>query len=254
MVHAVAPAHLQHPLPALVLDLPVHRRAQIDIGQHLRQNPVLQPQRRVAKALQPHALQQAGIHQRAADHNLRPPWPDPRNRCALSIVHLRQPVRQPAHLRCLGHARLDAHKALRLLSSASPACWPAPRSPRPVQPPCPRSQSPNSPAELPSLRICQPQFAIDILLQPRHILFLLADRPCRNSCCSRTAPSGRLAIARMRPPSEWVISQLPPPRSISRQRPRAPPRASPPQGGSAAPPPVPRPPPHSSPSPTSPTP
>ena len=46
--------------------------------------------------------------------------------------------------------------------------------------------------------------------------------PCRNSCCNRTAPRGRLTIWRIRPSSENVISQLPPPRSISKQRPRAP--------------------------------
>ena len=62
--------------------------------QHLRQHAIPQPQRRVAKPLQPQPLQQARIHQRAADDNLRPPWPNPRNRLALRIVHLRQPVRQ----------------------------------------------------------------------------------------------------------------------------------------------------------------
>ena len=46
--------------------------------------------------------------------------------------------------------------------------------------------------------------------------------PRRNSCCSRTAPSGRLTISRIRPWSESVTSQLPPPRSISTHRPLAP--------------------------------
>ena len=45
-----------------------------------------------------------------------------------------------------------------------------------------------------------------------------ADRAARNSSVSRTAPSGRLAISWICPPTENVSSQLPPPRSISSTR------------------------------------
>ena len=45
---------------------------------------------------------------------------------------------------------------------------------------------------------------------------------CRNSSCNRTAPNGIVTIVLMRPPSDNVTSQLPPPKSISRHFPRAP--------------------------------
>jgi hypothetical protein len=85
-IDPIAPRRGQHALPALVLELPVGGGAGILLGQHLGQNAVAQPQRRVAEAGQPEALQQFGEDLRAGHDNLRPPRPDALDRRALGSV------------------------------------------------------------------------------------------------------------------------------------------------------------------------
>ncbi len=53
------------------------------LGQHLGQDAVAQPQRGVAKALQPEALQQLGKDLRTGHDDLCPPRPDALDRLAL---------------------------------------------------------------------------------------------------------------------------------------------------------------------------
>ena len=111
-IDAIAPRRRQHALPALVLELAMRRGARVLLGQHLRQDAVAQPQRRIAKARQPEALQQLGEYLRSGHDNLRPPRPDARHRFALGQRHLGELAGQLAHCLCRGHSRRQGRAAL----------------------------------------------------------------------------------------------------------------------------------------------
>jgi hypothetical protein len=81
-----------------MLELAVSAGASVLLGQHLGQNPVAQPQRRIAEARQPKALQQLCENLRAGHNNLRPPRPDAFHSHALGQRHRDELVSQSAHL------------------------------------------------------------------------------------------------------------------------------------------------------------
>ena len=111
-VDVVTIADLKHASPALTFDLLVDFRAQIDLAQHLREHAVAQAQRRVAKAAEVEALQQAGVDLRAADDDLRATRADAGHRFALGVGHLDQLVGKAADVGRGCIPRPDPHKSL----------------------------------------------------------------------------------------------------------------------------------------------
>ena len=175
------------PSPTFILDLLMHRCPQIHLRQHLRQYPVPQPQRRIAKSLQPQPLQQARIHQRAADNDLRPPRPDPRHRRPLRVVHLRQLVSQLANLPRSAVIFRLAPALLRQSLLLRPLAM------------CPLASA--SAAAVPDVATTNPTRGVPNFLSARRSsrsinCFNLATSSFaggslgKNSSCSRTAPSG----------------------------------------------------------------
>ena len=97
-VDAITLDGFEYRFPAFRLNLPARTRAAVVLGSHLRQHAVPQAEWRIAKPLQPQAVQQFLIYDGAGHNDLGAPWPDSFD---LSPLRHRQPgqsLSNAAHL------------------------------------------------------------------------------------------------------------------------------------------------------------
>ena len=221
-----------------------------DLGEHLRQMPLPQSQRRVAKSFQPQPLQHVRIHLRAAEDisDRRGPIPGIDARCTLLIFVSRSAAAAPPPDLSSPPPPASAFLRRRVLHSPA-ACRRACLRERRRRP---RSRNyqphPRNPSFCSARRSSQSINFLSLAMSS-----FSGGSVRRNSCCSRTAPSGRLHHLAMRPWSDRSSRSFRRPGRSAGIALSPPAHASPPPDGSAAPLPVPRSPQHSIPSPTSPT-
>ena len=162
-------------------------------------------------------LQQLGEDVGAGDDNLRPPRSDARHAAALGALHPGELLRQSPHIPCIGLGPSHANGARLAAVFAFRAAWQDSASAAAVPDVAITVETRNGPNRRSPRRNSR---AMNCFI--RAISSRFGGSVERNSSVNRTAPKGRLTVSRMRRRSERVISQLPPPTSIRRQRPCVP--------------------------------